>query len=183
MISLLAHIKETKHSAGGFILPFVLSDLLLLSLKSNLGCMSNAFGLHLGGNKINFRFHSSGYEKESYPPNAGSLPLTETIVSMWSLCAWTMNVNLPPWIAPQLTICQRGTKSDVPPIMKAVLGNPAAESPPCRRLPHTLFLKWLTALLNPKTMTKSIHDDTEAKDKIPVDLKETTRMCSLNVKM
>lgn len=58
MISLLAHIKETKHSADGFILPFVLSDLLLLSLKSNLGCMSNAFGLNWGGgNKINFRFH------------------------------------------------------------------------------------------------------------------------------
>lgn len=62
------------------------------------------------------------------PQNAGSLPLTETIVSMWSLCAWTMNVNLAPWIAPQLTICQRGTKSDVPPIMKAILGNPAAVS-------------------------------------------------------
>lgn len=66
-----AHIKETEHGADGFILPFVFSDLLLLSLKSNLGCMSNAFELHLGGNKINFRFHSSGYERESYPPQRG----------------------------------------------------------------------------------------------------------------
>lgn len=70
--------------------------------------------------------------------NPGLSPLTNTIVSLWSLCAWTMDVNLPPWIPPQPTICQRGTKSDVPPIMRAVSGNPAAESPPCRRVPsHT----------------------------------------------
>lgn len=63
------------------------------------------------------------------------LPFTDTIVSLWSLCARTMDVNLPPWIPPQPTICQRGTKSDVRSIMRAVLGNPAAESPPCRRVP------------------------------------------------
>lgn len=61
----------------------------------------------------------------------------EAIVSLWSLCARTMDANLPPWIPPQPTICQRGTKSDVGSIMGAVLGNPAAESqsPPCRRVP------------------------------------------------
>lgn len=86
----------------------------------------------------NFRSCSSGIEKFLF--NAGLLPLADTIVSLWSLCVWTMDVNLPPWIPPQPTICQRGTKSDVPPIMRAVLGNPAAESPPCRRVPHTLPL-------------------------------------------
>lgn len=70
---------------------------------------------------------SSGVEKESFFfSSPGFLPLTDTIVSVWSLCAWTMDVNLPPWVPPQPTICQRGTKSDVPPIMRAVLGNPAA---------------------------------------------------------
>lgn len=69
-----------------------------------------------------------------------------------------MDVNLPPWIPPQPTICQRGTKSDVRSIMRAVLGNPAAESPPCRRVPpRTLPLTWLAALPN---LEKPTRDDT-----------------------
>lgn len=91
--------------------------------------------------KINFRFCSSGFEKIF--PNLGLLSLTITIVSLWSLCAWTMDVNLPPWIPPQPTICQRGTKSDVPPIMSADLGNPAVESPPCRSFPSHASHKML----------------------------------------
>lgn len=54
----------------------------------------------------------------------------------------------PLWIPPQPTICQRGTKSDVRPIMRAVSGNPAAESPPCRLVPsHTSpWLDWQLCL-------------------------------------
>lgn len=68
------------------------------------------------------------------------LPFTDTIVSLWSLCARTMDVNLPPWIPPQPTICQRGTKSDVRSIMSS-LGESCSRvsslspSPPPARFP------------------------------------------------
>lgn len=89
MISLLAHIKETKHSADGFILPFVLSDLLLLSLKSNLGCMSNAFGLNWGGGikliSASISLAMKG-KVTPHPPTRALCPLPR-LLSLCGVCA------------------------------------------------------------------------------------------------
>lgn len=51
------------------------------------------------GPKINFRFCSSCVEKKSFFSSFSPVlsPLTDTIVSLWSLWAWTIDVNLPPF--------------------------------------------------------------------------------------
>lgn len=69
--------------------------------------------------------------------NLGPLPLAATIVSVRSLCAWTMNVNLPLGSRPNSPSASAGQSQMFPQLWEQSWGILAPESPPRRRPSHT----------------------------------------------